>query len=32
MIHAPNFIAPLLVELFGALFDGELIIAANESQ
>jgi hypothetical protein len=32
MIHAPNFITPLLVELFGALLDCELIIATNESQ
>jgi len=31
VIHAAQFFAPLLVELFGAGLDGEFVVAANEA-
>src|SRR5208282_2761133 len=30
VVHAAEFITPLPVELFGALLDGKLVVAANE--
>ena len=30
VVHAAQFITPLMMELFGALFDGKLVVAANE--
>jgi hypothetical protein len=32
VVHAADFIAPSLVELFGALFYGELVVTADESR
>ena len=32
VVHAAEFLAPLLVELFGALLDGEFVVAANQGQ
>ena len=32
VVHAAQFVAPLLVKLSGALLDGEFIVAANEGE